>query len=96
MFLAKFRFNTAENEPANNLQNFVLKVLLNFANQKSIQGIVRFERACAADLSVLAISESASVQAGFSGGGTNILADKAAVTGWDAAELKLSREIPYQ
>ena len=32
-FLAKFRFDTAENEPAKNLQNFafLLPILLNFA-----------------------------------------------------------------
>ena len=30
-FLAKFRFDTAENEPAKNLQNFA-RILMNFAN----------------------------------------------------------------
>ena len=42
-FLAKFRFDTAENEPAKNLQNFA-KICLNFARACGVAGGARAGR----------------------------------------------------
>ena len=45
-FLAKFRFDTAENEPAKNLQNFAKKIakFANFANPNEAQSQCRARR----------------------------------------------------